>query len=840
FFERDYLYINQKNGTFKESLESYMQHTSLASMGADMGDINNDGYTDIFTTDMLPDDDYRLKTTSLFDNIDVYRIKEAAGFYHQYMQNTLQLNNKNNTFSDIAYYSGVAASDWSWGGIMFDADNDGFTDLYVCNGIFHDVTNQDFIDFFANDVIQKMVLGGKKEDVDQIIAKMPSYPIPNKAFRNGGNLKFTDEGTAWGFEKPSFSNGAAYGDLDNDGDLDLVVNNVNEQAFVYKNNSREVQKNNFIGFTLKGKGPNDFAIGSTIKIFQGTQILSRELMPSRGFQSSVDYKVLIGLGKGSADSAYIIWPDSSITKMLKPAINRIHSLAQNNAQMLPAIPTAAPRPLLQQQPTWGFEKHKEDDYIDFYYERGLPMMLSHEGPKAAHGDVNGDGLEDIYISGASSEAGQLYLQTAMGFKKKDQPAFAPNTGIEETAALFFDCDGDGDLDLFVGAGGNHHAVNSFQMQNRLFKNNGAGVFTLTSGELPATGMNTSVALADDFDNDGDADLFVGSRSIPQAYGATPPSFVFLNDGRGHFQNMDLSKSSLSNAGLVTGAVLANVAGDAKKELIVVGEWMAPRVYSYSNNAFTEVKTNVSGMDGLWQSVTAADLDNDGDDDLVLGNLGENAYLRPTDTAPIKMWIADYDNNGTVEKLLTRTVHGKDMPVFLKRDVTEQIASLRKQNLKYEAYATKSVQDLFPEAIVTKNAAKTVRYNSSCILFNEGAGTFTVQKLPPQAQFSSINAIHCTDVNGDGKKDILAGGNNFEFQPQFSRLDASFGVVLMNNGNRNFAFVSPGASGLSLRGQVRDIIEVPVKKEPHLLILQNDDFPVWFQKPGLVSNNFKTP
>lgn len=840
FFERDYLYINQKNGTFKESLEQWMQHTSLASMGADMGDINNDGYTDIFTTDMLPDDDYRLKTTSLFDNIDVYRIKENLGFYHQYMQNTLQLNNHNGTFSDIAYYSGVAASDWSWGGIMFDADNDGWQDLYVCNGIYHDVTNQDFIDFFANDVMQKMVMTGKKEEVDQIINKMPSYPIPNKAFRNMGNLKFKDEGAAWGFEKPSFSNGAAYGDLDNDGDLDLVVNNVNQKAFVYRNNSRERKENNFIGISLKGKTPNTFAIGSMIKVFQGGQVQSREVMPSRGFQSSVDYKVLIGLGTKEVDSMLVIWPDSSVTKLIRPEINKVHSLQQSNA--LNNLAAAHPAPvatLLEPVTAQVFSRHEEDDYIDFYQERGLPMMLSREGPKAAQGDVNGDGLADIYITGAENKAGQLYLQTTTGLTKKAQAAFADNTGIEETAALFFDCDKDGDLDLFTGAGGNNHPVNSFQMQNRLYKNDGNGNFTPVPDALPASGMNTSVAIANDFDSDGDQDLFVGSRSIPQAYGASPPSFILVNDGSGRFNTMDISKSSMADLGLVTGAAWANVSGDAKKELVVVGEWMAPRIFSVSYTGISEIITALNEMKGWWQSISAADLDGDGREDLVLGNIGENFYLRPTVESPVKMWIADYDNNGTVEKVITRTINGKDVPVFLKRDVTDQIASLRKQNLKYEAYATKSVQDLFGEPVLNKSIVKTFTYNSSVIAFNDGNGKLTLQKLPPYLQFSSVNALLCTDVNGDGKKDIIAGGNAFSFQPQFSRLDASYGHVIINKGRRTFECLLQNASGLTLRGQLRDIVELQARDKAFLLFLQNNDYPALYKKKKL-ANNLKTP
>ncbi|MDP9231069.1 MAG: VCBS repeat-containing protein, partial [Bacteroidota bacterium] len=776
FFERDYLYINQKNGSFKEELEQWIGHTSLASMGADIADINNDGYPDIFTTDMLPDNDYRLKTISSFDNIDVYRLKVNQGFYHQYMQNTLQVNNKNGKFLETAFFSGVAASDWSWGALMFDADNDGLTDIYVCNGIYHDITDQDFIDFFANDIIQNMVLTGKKEQVDEIINKMPSIPVLNKAFRNEGNLKFSDAGASWGFTQPSFSNGAAYGDLDNDGDLDLVINNVNQNVFVYKNNSRETGKNNYIGVTLKGIGQNTFAIGSTIKIFQDDQVFTREIMPSRGFQSSIDYKVIVGLGNKKADSMIIIWPDRSYNTYYQPIINQVHIIQQTRTNNFVPDNKHSLSTLLEVVKQ-NFDKHTEDDYVDFYNERNIPMMLSREGPKAAHGDVNGDGLDDVYIGGAANQSGQLYLQTSFGFVKKTEKVFEKFAASEDVAALFFDCDQDGDLDLFVGAGGNNHPPNSKEMQHRLYTNDGKGNFEIRNNAFPDNNMNISVAFANDFDNDGDIDLFVGSRSVPYIYGANPSSYLYVNDGKGHFTDIAKTKNpDIANIGMVTGAVWADVTGDKQKELIITGEWMSPGIFSFKKNHFEEVKTNLNDLYGWWQSIAAADLDGDGDTDLVLGNIGENFYLHPTLERPVKMWLNDFDNNGIPDKVITQTIQGKEVPVFLKKDMTDQIPSLKKENLRNADYANKSISELFPAEALKNSTVKKFNYSSSCIAINEGNGKFTIQKLPTMVQLSSVNAILCFDVNGDNKKDLILGGNQFGFLPQFCRLDASFGHV----------------------------------------------------------------
>ncbi len=832
-YERDYLYINQKNGTFKDELEDRFGHTSFSSMGADVADINNDGYPEIFSTDMLPEDDYRLKTLGAFDNIDLYNAKLKSGFYHQYMKNCLQLNDGTGKFIDIANYAGVSATDWSWGALLFDMDNDGLNDIYVCNGVNKDVTNLDFMDFFANEVIQKMVLSGKKEGIENILEKIPVNPMLHKAYRNKGHLSFSDEGLAWGFTQKSFSNGAAYADLDNDGDLDLIINNENGPAFVYRNNARQLNQNNYISILLKGTGANTFAIGSKIRIYKDSQVIYREVIPSRGFQSSVDYRQVIGLGKiAQPDSMIITWPDNSWIKFDHPAVNKLDTIQETAQKTNPPPPGKAPITSTLLIPEKSvFEKHHEDDYEDFHYERNLPKMLSREGPKAAVADVNGDGLADVYIGGTPDYPGQIYLQTPTGFVKKEEPVFSQFIDFEDEAVLFFDADGDGDADLFVGPGGNNNPAYSRQMQFRFFRNDGKGNFTLDPTAFPTlpAGNNIAVAIAEDFNKDGYPDLFIGSRSIPREYGSSPNSYLFVNDGKGHFKDIAASNNpDIAHIGMVTGAVWADVTGDKTPELIITGEWMAPRIFTYKgNDRFEEIHTNLANLYGWWQSIAAADLNGDGRTDLILGNIGENFYLRPDSLHPVKLWVNDFDQNNIRDKIMTRTVDGKDMPVFLKHDMEMQIPSLKKQNLKHGDFAQKTIQELFPSQILDSSLVRQFNYPSSIIAINEGNGKFSIQKLPVMVQLSSIGAIRCMDIDGDGHIDLVMGGNEFGFLPQFGRLDASAGHILLNDGNGHFNWIDPGRSGLYLPGQIRNIAEVPAKDHVYLLFLQNDEFPALY-------------
>ncbi len=828
FFERDYLYINQKDGTFKDDLEKYMEHNSIASMGTDMADINNDGYPDIFTTEMLPDNDFRLKTTTSFDNIDIYRLKVNSGFYHQFMHNSLQLNNKNGKYKEIAHIAGVEASDWSWGEMMFDADNDGLNDIYVSNGIYRDLTNQDFIDFFANTMIQKMVLTGKKDEIGSIIDKMSSQPIANKMYHNNGDLTFKESAKDWGLDFPSFSNGAAYGDLDNDGDLDMVVNNNNMPSFIFKNKSREVNKNHFVGIKLKGAKENTNAIGAKINLFVQGQILTKEVIPARGFQSSVDYKQIFGLGKNSKiDSAKITWPNLTISTIQINKLDTVYIFDQNKTTSAPFVKLDEKVKPLFVETVSHFEKHVEDDHVDFYAERIIPRMLSQEGPKAATGDLNGDGLIDLFIGGTNGRGGNIYLLTSTGdYIKKTQAAFTPYNSMEDVAAVFFDADGDGDLDLLVGAGGNNKLGASGELNHRLFLNDGKANFTKQLNDFPQFNYNTGVMLPLDFDKDGDMDVFVGARNTPLKYGVAASSAIYVNDGKGHFTDQTASIApAFINLGMVTSAAWNSINGTEQNQLVIVGEYMYPMVFNYSKGKLEEQKTNLSELFGWWQNIQIVDLDGDGRKDLILGNMGENGYLKPTAESPVKLWMNDFDGNESLDKILTRTVDGRDVPVFLKAEMQEQIPLIKKENLNYQIYAKKSFQELFKPELIEKAIVKKYNYCSSIIAWNKGNGQFEIQKLPAAVQFSSLNAVLPIDLNQDNKMDLILGGNQFGFLPQFGRLDANYGLVMINKGKRHFELLEDRLSGLSITGQVRDIVALPTKTTNSILFIRNDDYPV---------------
>jgi hypothetical protein len=834
FIEKDYLYINQQNGTFRDELEDRVQHISMSSMSTDLADINNDGHPDIFTTDMIPDDDYRLKTTGTFDNIDLYNSKLEAGLYHQYVRNALQVNDGTGHFTEIANYANVFGTDWSWGALFLDADNDGRNDIFVCNGINRDLTDLDFLDFFSNDVYRESQQQRGVASISEMLKKIPVTPLPNRVFQNKGRFEFADMGNQWGFDTPTFSNSVAYADLDNDGDLDLVVNNENQPSFVYRNNSREQSGNNYVALKLKGSKDNVYAIGTKIRVYSGDQLFTRDISPSRGFQSSVDYKQVIGLGAiTKIDSVELIWPDRTYSRFYNVKPNELHEYIQP-AQTGPLAYT-----MTAQAPVWftadssGFIAHQEDPYIDFYYERNLPELLSKEGPAMSVADVNGDGREDVFVGGAKGQLARLYEQQPDGsLRVREQAAFGLYADLEDVASVFFDADKDGDMDLFVGAGGNYMEAGSRESQHRLFKNDGKGNFTLDPQALPNNDMNIAVAVHYDYDGDGDEDLYVGSRSVPFQYGTAPKSYLYNNDGQGHFTDVaDQLSATLSHQGMITGAEWTDMTGDGQKELVIVGEWIAPVIYTYNKQSrkLEELKkTGLEELYGWWQTVKAADLNGDGKTDLVLGNIGENFYLRPDEARPVSLWLNDFDKTGTLDHFLTRRIDGKDMPVFLKREITDQFPFLKKDNLLHSAYAKKDIKGLFGEELVNKARQLQFNYCPSVIAWNEGNRKFRLEKLPVEAQLSSLNAVAVMDINNDKQPDLVLGGNKFGFPPQFGRLDANQGQLLINAGKGQFRVVTGPSTGMYIRDEVKQIIPIQLNKENTLIMAINNRKPVIYR------------
>ncbi len=840
FFERDYLYINAKDGTFVEDIERQMPSISYSSMGLDMADINNDGWLDVYVTDMLPADEHRLKTTGAFENWDVYQTKLRNDYHHQFARNMLHLNNANGTFSEIGQMAGVSRTDWSWSALIADFDLDGFKDIHVTNGMAKDVTSQDYIAFLANDETRAASTRDKKVDYLGLVKAMSSTKLPDYGFRNRGDLTFSDESAAWGLDTPGFSNGAAYGDLNGDGALDLVVNNVNDEAWIYRNDARTLSKNSYLQIKLEGpaRGGNRFAIGAKVSLHVSGRTFFQELMPSRGFQSSVDYLLTFGVGTATKiDSVVVEWPDGQVTTTRDVTPNQKlvvrHAGANSASATTPAKTPVAPAPLLTDvtaRAAIAFV-HRENAFVDFDRERLIPKLLSTEGPYMAVADVNGDGITDAFIGGAKDQAGQLLIQQTNGkFISTNQALFEADKISEDIGASFFDANGDGSPDLYVVSGGNEFSDLASPLQDRLYLNDGRGNFRKTTGNLPPETVSGSRVAPADFDGDGDIDLFVGGRVVPGRYGIDPTSALLKNDGRGRFTDATAQAPGLSNVGMVTDALWQDLNADGRVDLVVVGEWMPITIFRNSGNGRLE-KLATRGLEkshGWWNRIIARDFTGDGRVDFVIGNLGLNTRLQATATEPATMHVKDFDKNGFVEQIISYYNQGKSYPLPLRDDLIKSLPFLKARYLSYEKYAGQSITDIFPPADLADAVVRTAHTFQTALARNNGDGSFTLVPLPHEAQFAPVYGILSDDFDRDGKADLLLAGNFDGVKPEIGRMSGGYGLLLRGDGKGGFAPMLARESGFFVPGQARDIQRLRTGQGDIYVVARNNDKPLVFR------------
>ena len=820
FFERDYLYINQQDGTFKESLVEMMPSISGASMGADIADIDNDGNQDIFVTEMLPSEYERLKTVTTFDDWDRYKLGVDNGYHHQYTRNTLHHNNGNNTFSEISRLLGVEASDWSWGALFFDMDNDGHKDLFIANGIYRDLTNQDYLQYIANESVLKTIVSDDGVDYRKLIDIIPSNMVSNHAYKNKGNLNF-ESYTESGLLTPGFSNGSAYGDLDNDGDLDLVVNNVNMPCFIYENHADKAGTQNYIKLNLKGIPPNPHAVGSKITVSSGENQWHYEQQPIRGFQSSVDMRPNIGVGSASKVDIEIIWPKGAVSVLKDIDVNQTITVDEKDGKSSDQVSSQGLNSKFSSFDLSEEMTHKENWYIDFNRERLNYHMLSTRGPCVSYADVDNDGQKELIIPGAKGTESKIFTKNGDTFTQLTQEEhFNKMKESEHVKCDLFDADNDGDLDMYLASGGVELTKYSELLYDKLLINDGNGQFQPTQQRFPVEGKNisTGAIASGDVDGDGDEDIFVGERVKVGEYGAPCSGYILLNDGQGQFEDAtEKICPDLKSIGMVTDATFEDLDNDGKLDLIVIGEFMDVQIYQ--NDGSKLIKKDIgAATNGWWNVLKIVDIENDGDRDIVLGNHGLNSRFRASEQNPIKMFFADYDNNGFPEGIMAKTREdGNDYPYALRHNLTKRLPHLKKKYPDFETYKQATMVDIFGEEVLNRTDQSMVNELRSVILRNDGAFSFEKIILPESVQVSPIYAIEIAELNGDGFPDILMGGNLYNVQPEMGRYDASYGHALINDGKGNYEDQS-NELGLSIKGEIRDFVVT----NDSILVFRNND------------------